>query len=273
MKRRMVMVILRWICFATRRPALVCLSMLEHSVNWRQVTISQSFYLRNKTCLKGRIIHRAVFFCKEILSSGWPCSPRSFLSAHCRLPSSMLQVRPFTPLQDQILIQKIFRKGIGLFRHQRTGVPRQTQLRQDVDSLITKWEQMYLNPRVLYVLSRFDRIRMKKIGAEESPEDSDPLTRQTRGNSLWKSKGNFNKEMFDTLWKVTGGRFYKPDLKTREGICCQFHKETSRFETYNFIWDPPPRCMDKKVQWSSNQKRNWRNTRDVAITWKMNLSS
>ena len=35
-----------------------------------------------------------------------------------------------------------------------------------------------------HVFPRFDRIRMKKIVAEESPEDSDPLTRQTRGNSL-----------------------------------------------------------------------------------------
>jgi len=67
-----------------------------------------------------------------------------------------------------VSLLQCYRKGIGLFRHQRTGIPRQTQLRQDVDSLITK----------------FDRIRMKKIGAEESPEDSDPLTRQTRGNSL-----------------------------------------------------------------------------------------
>ena len=91
----MVMVIVQWTCFATRRPALVYLSMLEHSVNWRQVTISQSSYLRNKTCLKGRIILQAPFFCKEILSSGWPCSPRSFFSSHCRLPSSMLQVRSF----------------------------------------------------------------------------------------------------------------------------------------------------------------------------------
>ena len=33
-------------------------------------------------------------------------------------------------------------------------------------------------------LPRFDRIRMKKVGAEESPEDSDLLTRPTRGNSL-----------------------------------------------------------------------------------------
>jgi len=68
-----------------------------------------------------------------------------------------------------VSLVQCYRKGIGLFRHQRVGGgSRQSQLRQDVDSLITK----------------FDRIRMKKIVAEESPEDSDPLTRQTRGNSL-----------------------------------------------------------------------------------------
>jgi hypothetical protein len=34
------------------------------------------------------------------------------------------------------------------------------------------------------LITKFDRIRMKKVGAEESPEDSDLLTRPTRGNSL-----------------------------------------------------------------------------------------
>jgi len=68
-----------------------------------------------------------------------------------------------------VSLVQCYRKGIGLFRHQRVGGgSRQTQLRQDVDSLITK----------------FDRIRMKKVGAEESLEDSDLLTRPTRGNSL-----------------------------------------------------------------------------------------
>jgi len=69
-----------------------------------------------------------------------------------------------------VSLVQCYRKGIGLFPKQRTGVSR-NQLRQDVNSLIT----------------RFDNIRMEKISGDETLEDSDLLTsssRRTRGNSM-----------------------------------------------------------------------------------------
>ena len=46
---------------------------------------------------------------------------------------------PSSPHHHILILDQNLRKGIGLFRHQRVGGgSRQSQLRQDVDSLITK---------------------------------------------------------------------------------------------------------------------------------------
>lgn len=71
-----------------------------------------------------------------------------------------------------VSVGQCYRKSVGLFRHRRAGVGRRGQLRQDVDSLIT----------------RFDHIRMTKVDEgdtrEDSPTDGDTLARHTRGISL-----------------------------------------------------------------------------------------
>ena len=133
-----------WKLITIRHPAPASRYMLELSANWRQVTLSSNF---SPMSLRWR---RIFFRQNNIIYLGCPRSPGGFVSSNCCLSCPMLQVLSIIlsfNISTQTHIYKYilnvlwkYRKGIGLFREHRVGVSRHSQLRQDVDSLITRWE-------------------------------------------------------------------------------------------------------------------------------------
>ena len=139
---------------------------------------------------------------KEILSSGWPCSPRSFLSPHCRLPSSMLQVRSFKlHSRTKFYLEKSSGKESACF------VTRGLECRgrPSLDKTLTAWSQSESKSIWIHIFTSC-------LGSIGSVWRRSGLKKALKTVTLLPDKPEaipceIQKETFNTLWNVTEGGF------------------------------------------------------------------